>query len=202
MYGYAEAKGSKCAKPSKSAGMAQIYLDSGIPGSGQVSWGAAATSACNCTKGQLVYNVQGSSNTSVGASGASIAVACNSSTSAFFKTNHGVLKLKSPTNLLSPPVLVFVYTNSKGKTTAYAVLNCPAGASAGGNSSSSVVFSKKAGFNKKWNCGKQQGKKNTKSPPALGSKKGKKYPKVKGISCAGKKSPAFKKCKLASSTSG
>jgi hypothetical protein len=197
LYSQAESKAAKCAKPAKNSGVSQITLSPAVSAAaGQFAIGSAVSSACNCTKGQAVYNVAGSTNTST--TGPPISVACNTTTNfAVQLTNGKKLKLKKPANLLSPPVLIFSYSNAKGKTVNLLVLNCPV-TGASGNSSSSVTFNKKAGLNKKWNCGKQNGAKGTKASPIFGSKKGKKYPKVKAVSCSGKK--GLKKCKVGSST--
>jgi len=197
----AKSKGSKCAKPAKSSGIAQIQLNPPKGSSaGQFAFApGVATIACNCSKGQTVYNLAGSTNTSV-TGVASVSAGCNSTSMFGVQLSNGKkLKLKKPTNLLNPPVKIFAFTNSKGKTINYLVLNCPV-TGASGNSSSTATFNKKAGLNKKWNCGKQHGSKGTKAAPALGSKKGKKYPKVKAVSCSGKS--GLKKCKVASTTSG
>jgi len=204
LYSYAEAKskGSKCAKVSKKGSLSQITVSpSGSAAAGQFQWAAGvATNACNCTKGQAVYNVQGSTNTSVTA-GWALAVSCNTSSNLAIQAGSKKIKVKKPANLNNPPLLIFSFTSSKGKTVNYGVLNCPGTSSSGNSSSGSATFNKKAGFGK-FNCGKQQGKKGTKTAPVLGSKKGKKsYAKVKAVSCSGKS--GLKKCKVgASSTSG
>jgi len=151
------------------------------------------SSACNCTKGQAVYNLIGSTNTSTTGT-PHVLVACNNTKQFCMKGSNGKkYKLKKAENLISPQVAIFSVINSKGKAQNLAVLNCPT-VSTGGNSSSSVTFNKKAGFNKKWNCKKQVGKLGDKAAPAFGTKKGKKYIKVKAISCSGCKQ--LKTCKV------
>jgi len=148
--------------------------------------------ACNCTKGQAVYNLIGSTNTSTTGT-PHVLVACNNTKQFCMKgTNGKKYKLKKAANLVSPQVAIFSVINAKGTAQNLAVLNCPGVAS--GNSSSSVTFNKKAGFNHKWNCKKQNGKLGDQAAPAFGTKKGKKYIKVKAISCAGCKH--LKKCKV------
>jgi len=229
LYSYAEAKGAKCAKPAvKTTSQITLYPPEasssgqfsfpgngncgnngngkGTPncgvgnGNGQGNAAPQVSIACNCTKGQAVYNIIGSALSNASVTGQpAILVACNSTKMFCMKgTNGKKYKLKKPANLLSPPVMIFSYVNANGKAKNLAVLNCPP-VIAGGNSSS-VAFNKKAGFNSKWNCKKQNGAKGTKASPIFGSKKGKKYIKVASVSCSGCK--PLKACKVASSTSG
>jgi len=202
MISYAEAKkGSKCAKPAKGSGMSQVTLFPPAESSGGQFYGAGvksgAASACNCTKGQEVYNLQGNSNSTIFGN-PHVRVSCNNTKDFCMRTLSGKkYKLKRPTNLFNPPVRIFAYTNPKGKTVNLAVLHCRSLADDG---NSTIVFNKKAGFNKKWNCGKQHGSKGTKAAPDFNSKKGKKYLKVAAVSCSGCKN--LKKCKVPSVASG
>jgi len=229
LYSYAEAKGAKCAKPAvKTTSQITLYPPEasssgqfsfpgngncgnngngkGTPncgvgnGNGQGNAAPQVSIACNCTKGQAVYNIIGSALSNASVTGQpAILVACNSTKMFCMKgTNGKKYKLKKAQNLLSPQVMIFSVINKKGKAQNLAVLGCPP-VGASGNSSSSVTFNKKAGFNHKWNCKKQQGSKGTKSAPAFGTKKAK-YIKVRDISCSGCKH--LKTCKVGSSTSG
>jgi hypothetical protein len=160
-------------------------------GNGNVPTAAnPVTLACNCTKGQAVYNIIGTTNASV-TGVPHVLVACNNTKLLCMKgTNGKKYKLKKAEGLASPHIKIISYVNSKGKAKNMAILNC------GGNSSSSIPFNKKSGLSKKkWNCKKQHGGKGTKAAPEFGTKKGKKYLKVRAVSCSGCKQ--LKTCKTA-----
>jgi len=209
LYSYAEVEGGKCANPNvvttsqitlfpsieSSAGQFyfpgncftfNLFGGSGTPicflgGSGGVN---TVSFACNCTKGQAVYNLIGSTSTNLTGT-PTVEVACNDTKKFCMKgTNGKKYKLKKATNLLSPYVKIYSYISSKGTAQNLAVLNCPT-IGASGNSSSTVTFNKKAGFNLKWNCKKQNGATGTMAAPDFSTKKGKKYIKVAAVSCSG-----------------
>jgi len=188
-------EGKKCKK--LKAGYSQIALFPPYEqAGGQFLFTGPYTNVCNCTKGQTVYNVLGSTfdavnNTGIGSG--QLLVSCNNTKNFCMKNGAGKkFKLKHAENLLNPPVLIYAYTNPKGLTKNLAVLNC-ATPSSGGNSS--IKYNKKAGFGQKWKCKKQHGASGTLTAPKFSSKKGKKYIKVVSIGCTGCK-PVKPNCKL------
>jgi len=181
----------------------------GTTGGGQFSFYNQFQSICSCTKGQAVYSIldSGGAFTNVDSKIASVAVACNTTTQFCMKGSNGKkYKLKFAENLLDPPVLIMA-SGKPGKPVNYAVLNCPVastvlfpaicvhliGKTIGCSiDNSTATFNKKAGFGKKWTCGKQHGPSGTKQAPDFKSQKGK-YIKIKSVSCGGCSN--LKKCK-------
>lgn len=192
VFSVAEAK--KCKK--QKAGNSQIALFPPLETSvGQFVISNPYVNACNCSKGQAIYNIQGSTNRTVTGLGA-LQVQCNNTADFCMKTNDGLkFKLKFPESLLNPPILIFSYTRANGKTKNLAVVNCPV-PGAGGNSSSGITYNKKAGLQKKLKCKHMYGATGTKTAPKFFSKKGKKiYPRVSAISCSGCKIKPSTRCK-------